>query len=110
MLRSQPGRIGKDIILYRYYGDSIQVVNFREDGVGVITTLEPGGDYANPTIRTSQDADTEDIFQAFTEAGQEFGIKRPDESFTAGKLEATERHLSDMRSIVFKNGPENLSS
>lgn len=100
----QPGKIGKDLIIYRYFGDRIQVVNFNEEGECIIKTLKPGDGYAAPTMKLGPDLDERSIISAFQVAGEVFGIKRPDESFIAGELGATKKHLADMRTIVFKDG------
>lgn len=42
----------------------------------------------------------EDQLKALQVAISEFGIKPPEASYIEGKLEATEKHLEDMRSIV----------
>lgn len=38
--------------------------------------------------------------EALSAAFDQHGVKRPDAGFTEGKLQATEKHLEDMRSIV----------
>lgn len=47
-----------------------------------------------------------DVLPELMEALIKQGTKPPAESFNKGKLDATERHLEDMRSLVFKNKPK----
>lgn len=44
-----------------------------------------------------------DMLKAFAEMANERGMKLESDLKREGRLEATERHLEDMRSLVFKN-------
>lgn len=43
------------------------------------------------------------FLQALLVAIKDQGIKLPEQSFTEGKLQATEKHLEDMRTLVFED-------
>jgi len=47
--------------------------------------------------------DALNIAKGFVEYANSQGFKNGDETFVKGKLEATEHHLEDMRSLVFKS-------
>ena len=44
----------------------------------------------------------QNIVHAFQDLGDRIGVKKPYEGFVSGKLEATEKHLDDMRKLVFE--------
>ena len=56
------------------------------------------GEVQSPTLVLQQE-----MLPALMKALSDYGVKRPDESFVEGKLSATEKHLEDMRSLIFKN-------
>jgi hypothetical protein len=84
----------RDIYIYRkHFGGKIEVM-----GADNTTTIyEEGGAIPdNPTLQLSPEA-----LQALADALDKIGIT-PKQGFVEGKLEATEKHLEDMRSIAFK--------
>ncbi len=56
------------------------------------------GEACEPTIKIQPD-----MFQKLFEAMCGAGMKPPVASFNEGNLEATKKHLEDMRTLVFKN-------
>lgn len=50
---------------------------------------------------TVQEGDLGEMIEAFMQLGSQRGIEKPSEAKNAGKLEATEKHLEDMRTLVF---------
>lgn len=69
------------------------------DGVMRRAIVEEGGK-VNPFM-TFRGHDTE-LIRAFSDEINRF-LGKPDETFTRGKLEATERHLQDMRDLALKS-------
>lgn len=63
-------------------------------GTGSYDDIKPAFTIDERTLR--------DLIAAFAELAQSRGIENKSETFTKGKLEATERHLADMRQLVFK--------
>lgn len=89
--------------------DVIQFLNFKETGEAVeterVNNSEMKLDDIAPTMILPQNRLNE-ILQAFTEAVRERGFGYENESTAKGKLEATEKHLEDMRRLVFETDKE----
>ena len=84
-------KLEKDVyIYYKRYGDKIGVLH------GDVVEEFNGGDVIKPSLSLPPEA-----LQEFANALDKMGIK-PQQGFIEGKLEATERHLEDMRTLVFK--------
>ncbi len=73
-------------------------------GEDKIIILDEGVAAPEPTLKLTNEA-----LQAFATALNEQGIN-PKKEFLDGKLEATEKHLEDMRSLVFKSKEINSNS
>lgn len=86
-----PGKIGKALHIFRMI-DSSKIEHWRFDGV---VEIKPVGEAIEPTLYVF----TEQL-QALALALNESGVKLPEKAFVEGKLEATERHLSDMRKML----------
>lgn len=72
-----------------------------EKGEVVATQFERNGSV--PDIKPFcilQEPDLRELIKAFVDYAREDGMKMPDESHTKGKLEATENHLKDMRTLL----------
>lgn len=94
-----------------YHADLIELFLIERDGArsafiealgaGVMrrTIAEEGSTVCKPFI-TFRGHDTE-MMRAFSDELNRF-LGKPDETFTRGKLEATERHLQDMRDLALK--------
>lgn len=92
--------------------DSLFIYRDGPDGkIEIITKFDSAGGIAstfcerNGTVLPAMRMDTRDLRQivaAFVKYSQEQGFKSSDESFAQGKLTATEKHLEDMRTLVFK--------
>lgn len=86
----------KDIYIYQEVPGGIEILN--NDGPVTTATFFATGS-ALPE-KPSLTLDTQ-VLQALVDAVIHTGIK-PSESYTDGRLEATEEHLKDMRRIVFE--------
>lgn len=95
------GSLGGDLTIYRFRDRRIEALSISEDGAVISETKEDSVDVV-PTMKIAYEEDVRGIIEAFIEAGAEIGLKRPEESFSVGKLEATGAHLEDMRRIVFR--------
>lgn len=81
----------RDIYIYRRFGNKIEVMN-RDN---TVTMYESGTQIEDkPTLSLNPES-----LQAFADALAEVGIK-PQKGFLEGKLEATENHLKDMRTML----------
>lgn len=93
-----PGRL--EVGLYLFRRRDIGIREFLTNGGDVVVTVsrdKPGNE--EDLLFASLD---EDQVKALQAAISEYGIKLPEASYTQGKLEATESHLTDMRKLVFK--------
>ena len=86
-------------------GDVVHFFNFKETGEAVeterVNNLDMNLDDIAPTMILPQNRLNE-VLRAFSEAVREKGFGYETESTAKGKLEATEKHLEDMRRLVFK--------
>lgn len=80
-----------DIYIYRRAGEQIETIEGNEYR-----------QYSRGCIFPPSFSISSDLVPLLAEAIAKSGVKLPDESFVKGKLEATEKHLSDMRKIVFE--------
>lgn len=83
-------KIGLDIFLFFKDFNGIHLLHGD-----VVELLPKDGTAAKPTLSLSPSA-----LQAFADALDKMGIK-PQKGFIEGKLAATEKHLEDMRRLVF---------
>jgi hypothetical protein len=86
-------RIERDIYIYRKLGDKIEIIG-AGNTTNIINQFATIPD--EPTLSLNPEA-----LQAFANALNDIGIN-PQKEFIEGKLEATEKHLEDMRTLVFK--------
>ena len=79
--------------------------NISFDGVNLVyTRIDPNvlaGDVVSPFMKLPMEFSFA-LFKAIFEYQSSKGIKTIDENLLAGKMEATERHLADMREISKK--------
>jgi len=84
-------------------GDVIQFINFKENGEAVqIEKVHEYGmamDDIKPTMILPENQ-TRELLSAFSELAKSNGFEHDSESKAKGKLEATERHLSDLRQLL----------
>jgi hypothetical protein len=87
----RPGMFGKDLHIFRtdHTGEMFHLYSKGEEQVGK-------GGYADASLHL-----TEEMLQGLADQLLSMGIK-PQQGFVEGKLEATEKHLEDMRTLVFK--------
>lgn len=104
-----PGTLGGHVSIYRINSGerTIQVLSV-EKGVLIGNTYKRGEPVEIPTFIIDDEMELRGIIAAFQEAGKALGVEMPTESHSAGKLEATEKHLEDMRRLVFSH-PEQSS-
>lgn len=83
-------------------GSTGYYMTFNQDGSVNCHTLVRDGNEAL-TIKPAMTLDesmTRELIQAFMLTGQKVGIDIESESKAKGKLEATERHLGDLRALL----------
>jgi len=94
-------------IVDKGYCDVLDIFVYQRDFDGKIHLLQKGdlvetfdsGAVKEPSFKMNKFQ-----LQAFADAMSDMGIK-PQEGFLEGKLGATEKHLEDMRTLVFKTQP-----
>ena len=87
----------RDIFIFRRVGNKTEMLN----GDGTATFYEEGSAVVDkPTLSLNPET-----LQAFADELAYIGIK-PQKGFLEGKIEATEKHLEDMRKLVFKVSPQ----
>lgn len=85
-----------DVYIFREIGGKREFIQTGEKSV----ILSMDGMAPSPTLSMDRE-----MMKAFADALNDRGIK-PEEGFLEGKLEATTKHLEDMRSLVFKKEKE----
>ena len=96
-IRSGGHLVIDDIIIFRKSGTGIDILK-KDGNIDHVPFGEATDLY---TIRMPVQ-ECREIISAFVKYAQDQGFKSSDESFSKGKLEATEKHLDDMRTLVFK--------
>jgi len=94
-IKDEPFFARKQVYIHRKVGDQICILNSD----GVTETWHPiGTDMGNilPTLQMSGA-----LFQTFVDKIAELGIKPTEGKFIEGRMVATEKHLEDMRRLVF---------
>lgn len=106
-IRRPMDRLGGELTIFRasLSERKYQVMHFDNKGEGVAETIEAGMDVP-ATMRFGDETELRGVLSAFVETAQQMGVKTPDESHNAGKLVATEKHLEDMRKLVFEDKVE----
>lgn len=92
-----PGMITSKVYLFQYLKEYTEFLTNKGD----IITVKAGELRKEDNLYFTQM--TPDQLQAFAEALASKGIKTNKDSIAEGKLTATEKHLNDMRRLVFKN-------
>lgn len=100
----RPESLAVEVYLYERSQDYRTVTSFnaKENGEVVVTTkqVELGAVSDVKPLMILQEQDARAFIQAVVEYAREEGFKTADESHTKGKLEATENHLKDMRTLL----------
>jgi len=92
-----PCKVDRDIYIFRRADyEKTEVIGWDEKG-RCIGTIFPPGEVFPPSISLSPET-----LQNLADELNNMGIK-PQKGFLEGKLEATDKHLEDMRRLVFKN-------
>lgn len=96
----EPGRLANAVYLIRVspYGVRKYLV-----GKDKVISVEKGKATTEDLVFAYLDSDQ---LNALMSAFDAFGVKKPDAGFTEGKLEATEKHLEDMRTMLSLNLPK----
>jgi hypothetical protein len=97
---------GYDIYLVRVCGNKTQIMSMTREGNHEIKEFE-GNSFAasevEPILRVPIAWELEfDFSRKLLQALSDKGTILPDKNFAQGKLEATEKHLEDMRKLVFE--------
>lgn len=103
-----PGSLNNEIFIFDEQKSVTTGFVFREDGECIATTqvYKPGEAWIiKPAMRIPEQM-TRDLIQAFVEYAKERNYPVSEDA-TKGKLEATEKHLEDMRTLVFKKNETN---
>jgi hypothetical protein len=96
-INERPGTWWLNVYLFRDGPNGSTVILYPKEEGNVEKTVEYGAYDIEPSIVLSHDQ-----LAALSVELSAQNIKTRETSFTEGKLEATERHLEDMRSLVFK--------
>lgn len=101
---SMPGRLHVAVSIWRdVHRGMIELMHIQEDGEVTIQTISQDGQCSGSEVATMiiRGDEFEGIIQAFVAYSRNKGFKDSNESFAEGKLKATEKHLEDMRTLVF---------
>lgn len=88
-----PGRIANAIYLSRSREFGVREFLKSDDTIITVKNGEPSDNIEFAYL-------DDDQLRALMVALDNHGVKRPDAGFTEGKLEATEKHLEDMRTFA----------
>lgn len=88
-IQEQPGGIHFNVFMFRMVGEDIEVMNSKD----TVTRIKKG-DPVEPSFLMHRSQ-----LKAMAEGLHAMGIN-PEKEYIAGKLEATESHLADMRSLL----------
>ena len=84
-------------------GDILRFINFKENGEAIQTEKIHEYGMAMSEMKPSfilNEMQTRELIMAFSEIAKTRGFEYDSESKAKGKLEATERHLEDMRKLL----------
>lgn len=95
--------LGAEIFIFRLCGDFVEYLQIDSPDVSILRVEKKEGNFAliKPLVVCPIDL-AMDIAKGFIEYGNSQGFKNGSETFAKGKLEATEKHLADMRKLVFE--------
>lgn len=103
ILDMENGYMDSQIFIYQMTGRIVAYLQIEENKLVVKTQEYKAGE--SDQIKSFMTCDrvlAMGIAKGFLAYANEQGFKNGDETFVKGKLEATERHLEDMRKIVFE--------
>lgn len=102
-IRQHPDTLNEDLFLFERSDGFVTFYNIDPAGNGLLLTTKKHNegqvDEAKPFV-TMPDYQMRDFVRAMIGYAREQGFKGADESFAKGKLEATEKHLEDMRLLL----------
>lgn len=96
-----PGFAGVRIYIWRKLPNGDR--EFMVEGGKIAKTFKDEVALKTPSEVTFATLDDDQVADQLLAALQKGGFTLPKADHTAGKLEATERHLEDMRKLVFKD-------
>lgn len=104
LFRGSPGRIDEEIFVYEIIDrERVRYLNFH---AGQLTWTEafigPGEAWAAKPLFTMERSVAKELISAFIKSAKQTGIPMPTEDRMLGELEATKKHLEDLRNLVFK--------
>ncbi len=88
--------------IFRRVNGGVEVIVKIEEGTLTTKFVPAGGSLSEQCTLSASTENMRGIVEAFVRYAQSQGFKSSEESRDSGKLEATTRHLEDMRSLVFK--------
>lgn len=95
------GRFDSELYLYRQDGERIYGLTINEDGTLIETEYNIATTNNKPFI-VARETIIRAILESLEEVKKPLGVQDPIKEYSQGKLEATEKHLEDMRTLVFK--------
>lgn len=102
-INRNPGSLACEVFILSGEGNKYQsYLTFGENKVATTNVFEriPGAFLDVKPAFIMEEQEIRELLKAFIEYAKEEGFKTPDESHTKGKLEATESHLKDMRTLL----------
>lgn len=95
-INERPAQLITDIWIFRRGAKGGEIILWTPKEGDVVEEKSFGyGDSIPPTLTLNTN-----LLPLLMEALRDNGVKLPDESFTKGKLEATENHLRDLRQLL----------
>jgi hypothetical protein len=101
----RPTSVMSDVfILCRIDDLRVAVWSLQDDGTVIANEIAPGVHETKPTFTLPFNM-VNKLVAAFIEYGASHGVRGPDRPFVEGKLEGTEAHLEDLRTLLKLNKP-----
>jgi hypothetical protein len=99
----KPATLLNEVYILSEEAQYMAYYTFRESGEMIGTTFKYGdmAEQVKPAFIVPE-REWRDMLAAFSEEAKAVGVENKSETFNKGKLEATERHLNDLRALVFK--------
>lgn len=97
-LENVPGKLGRNLFIWRRTSEG--VVEYMKSDGSFSRHERKRGEYLGdipPTMYLDHE-----VLQGIVDSLAKAGVKPTEASYVEGKLEATEKHLADMRSLVFE--------
>lgn len=108
-----PGSLYSDVYIMSDFAQIMCYFTFTEKGEMIATQFEHKEGISNNDIKPAfriDERNLREMLAEFAELAHSRGIENKSETFTKGKLEATQAHLSDMRRLVFEQTDHRLKN